>query len=169
MGDFKQGKRFGGGGFKRDGARPSFPKKTWNAGAGRDRGPMTMHQAVCAQCGKSCEVPFRPVQGKPVYCSACFTGKKDLGTTRGGDRSLPREGERYDALPVRISPEPQMHNKMSDEITKQLELLNTKMDQLIRIAEALQPTPKHEETLKEMVTKVSSAKEKKGVKKAKKK
>jgi len=28
--------------------------------------------AVCADCGKSTEVPFEPSQGRPVYCSDCF-------------------------------------------------------------------------------------------------
>jgi CxxC-x17-CxxC domain-containing protein len=31
-----------------------------------------MHEAICATCGKSCEVPFRPTGDKPVYCSDCF-------------------------------------------------------------------------------------------------
>ena len=28
--------------------------------------------AVCAQCGKDCEVPFQPREGRPVYCSDCY-------------------------------------------------------------------------------------------------
>ena len=28
--------------------------------------------AVCADCGKSTEVPFEPRQGRPVYCSDCY-------------------------------------------------------------------------------------------------
>ncbi len=31
-----------------------------------------MHSAVCATCGKNCEVPFRPTGDKPIYCSNCF-------------------------------------------------------------------------------------------------
>ncbi len=31
-----------------------------------------MYDAVCAQCGKDCEVPFEPLDGRPVYCSDCF-------------------------------------------------------------------------------------------------
>lgn len=34
--------------------------------------PRQMFTTVCAQCGKECEVPFQPRQGKPVYCSECF-------------------------------------------------------------------------------------------------
>ncbi len=31
-----------------------------------------MFQVVCAQCGKECEVPFEPREGRPVYCSDCY-------------------------------------------------------------------------------------------------
>jgi len=27
---------------------------------------------TCDACGQKCEVPFKPTEGKPVYCSACF-------------------------------------------------------------------------------------------------
>jgi CxxC-x17-CxxC domain-containing protein len=32
-----------------------------------------MHPAVCASCGKDCEVPFEPRNGRPVYCSECYS------------------------------------------------------------------------------------------------
>ncbi len=32
-----------------------------------------MFPAVCAQCGKQTEVPFEPREGKPVYCSDCYS------------------------------------------------------------------------------------------------
>ncbi|MFC1985068.1 CxxC-x17-CxxC domain-containing protein [Chloroflexota bacterium] len=31
-----------------------------------------MFPAVCAQCGKDTEVPFRPREDRPVYCSDCY-------------------------------------------------------------------------------------------------
>jgi len=31
-----------------------------------------MYPAVCAECGKECDVPFEPRQGRPVYCSECY-------------------------------------------------------------------------------------------------
>jgi len=31
-----------------------------------------MHKAVCADCGKECEVPFKPTGGRPVYCRDCY-------------------------------------------------------------------------------------------------
>jgi CxxC-x17-CxxC domain-containing protein len=32
-----------------------------------------MHKAVCAECGKECEVPFKPIEGRPVYCRECYS------------------------------------------------------------------------------------------------
>lgn len=36
-------------------------------------GERQMHSAVCASCGKDCQVPFEPRSGRPVYCSDCFS------------------------------------------------------------------------------------------------
>ncbi len=33
-------------------------------------------RAVCSQCGKETTVPFRPTQGRPIFCRECFTQKK---------------------------------------------------------------------------------------------
>ncbi len=32
-----------------------------------------MFPAVCAECGKETEVPFEPREGRPVYCSECYS------------------------------------------------------------------------------------------------
>ncbi|MEE9489050.1 MAG: CxxC-x17-CxxC domain-containing protein [Thermoplasmata archaeon] len=37
-----------------------------------DRGPREMHKATCSDCKQECEVPFKPTEGKPVYCRECF-------------------------------------------------------------------------------------------------
>ncbi|MDP4117565.1 MAG: zinc-ribbon domain containing protein [Bacillota bacterium] len=37
-----------------------------------NNGSRQMYDAVCAQCGKSCKVPFEPKNDRPVYCSDCF-------------------------------------------------------------------------------------------------
>ncbi len=38
----------------------------------RNFGPREMHKATCADCGNECEVPFKPTEGKPVYCRECY-------------------------------------------------------------------------------------------------
>lgn len=40
-----------------------------------ERQPLAMHDAVCAKCGKDCQVPFKPTTDKPVFCSDCFKSK----------------------------------------------------------------------------------------------
>ncbi|WP_295579789.1 zinc-ribbon domain containing protein [uncultured Oscillibacter sp.] len=35
-------------------------------------GAREMFDAVCANCGKPCKVPFQPRDDRPVYCSDCF-------------------------------------------------------------------------------------------------
>jgi len=45
-----------------------------------------MHKAICADCRKQCEVPFRPSQDRPVYCQECFSRRKGgnaFGTNTG--------------------------------------------------------------------------------------
>ena len=36
------------------------------------RGPRQMFDTVCTRCGKACQVPFEPTQGKDVLCDDCF-------------------------------------------------------------------------------------------------
>jgi len=45
-----------------------------SGGFGRsfNEGPREMHKATCSKCGKECEVPFKPTEGKPVYCKDCY-------------------------------------------------------------------------------------------------
>lgn len=31
-----------------------------------------MHPIKCSECGKDAEVPFKPIEGRPVYCRDCF-------------------------------------------------------------------------------------------------
>lgn len=45
-------------------------------GGFRSFGPREMHKAVCADCGNECEVPFKPAEGKPVYCKECYQKHK---------------------------------------------------------------------------------------------
>lgn len=45
-------------------------------GGGNFGAPREMHKAVCADCGKECEVPFKPAEGKPVYCRDCYQNHK---------------------------------------------------------------------------------------------
>ncbi|MCQ2078736.1 MAG: hypothetical protein MJZ38_01575 [archaeon] len=46
-----------------------------NRGPQRD-GPREFFKATCVDCGGECEVPFKPTQGRPVYCQKCYKGHK---------------------------------------------------------------------------------------------
>ncbi|HOE68794.1 MAG TPA: hypothetical protein PLH16_03965 [Candidatus Omnitrophota bacterium] len=35
-----------------------------------------LFQAVCSDCRKNCEVPFKPREGRPVYCPECWAIRK---------------------------------------------------------------------------------------------
>ena len=52
------------------------PKRDFNRGPRRDFGPKQMHKAVCAECGKECEVPFKPTEGRDVFCKECFAKQR---------------------------------------------------------------------------------------------
>jgi len=41
--------------------------------------PKTETMAVCSQCGRSTTLPFRPTQGRPVYCRECFQKRRAAG------------------------------------------------------------------------------------------
>lgn len=73
----------------RDSGRRSF------SGGGRSERP-EMFTATCDQCGRECQVPFRPSGDKPVYCSDCFESKRDDGDR---DSRSPRRFESRDRRP----------------------------------------------------------------------
>jgi len=39
---------------------------------GRDGQQREMYDVTCSACGAQTQVPFRPSQDRPVYCSDCF-------------------------------------------------------------------------------------------------
>jgi CxxC-x17-CxxC domain-containing protein len=43
------------------------------SGGGRDRVETVTN---CSQCGKETTVPFKPTQGRPVFCKECFQARK---------------------------------------------------------------------------------------------
>ncbi len=55
-------------------------------GFGRDSGRPALFKATCTDCGNTCEVPFKPMHGKPVYCNNCFKRDGDFDSNRGGGR-----------------------------------------------------------------------------------
>jgi len=132
MGNFQRGDRSGNrnGGFRNNnGGRGGF-------GGGRGGGAVTMHKAVCDEGHKTCEVPFRPSNDKPIYCNECFSGKRD-DNDRGGKRDFSSRG-----------PKREFGNKSSvnsfgkqsdglDEVKKQFGEISIKLDKLISAIDKL--------------------------------
>ena len=140
------------GGFSRSGGR-SF-------GGGRsfsrdDSGPREMFDAVCDNCGKACQVPFRPTSGKPVYCSDCF--EKMGGRSERPERSDFRSERSERPRPDFNRPQ----SPRSEGNSAQLEAINTKLDRLISLLE-----PKKE--VKEVVSEPAVVVEEVKIPKAKK-
>jgi len=63
----------------------------------RDSEEVTMHKAVCDECGKTCEVPFKPTPGKPVYCDDCFK-KKDKSGKSNFSEEFEKINEKLDKI-----------------------------------------------------------------------
>lgn len=62
--------RKGGGGGPRGGGAAGGPR------GGGGGAPREFFPAVCAECGKEAQLPFKPRGDRPVYCSDCFTKKR---------------------------------------------------------------------------------------------
>jgi CxxC-x17-CxxC domain-containing protein len=138
MGNFQGGGSRGGGGFRggNGGGRPDFKKKSWGGNdRGADRAPVTMHKATCDECGKGCEVPFRPTGEKPIYCSNCFGAKRE-GGDRGGRRDFDSRGPKREFSNDRPSPRPDFRPQTTqapvsnDGTAKHLAEISMKLDRL---------------------------------------
>lgn len=127
-GDFRSGGRNGNRDDKRSGSfggRPNFQKKAW----GGDAANKEMHQATCSECNKRCEVPFRPMNGKPVFCNDCFSSKR--GASTGSDR-----------VPAKVHYENRdsRGSEGNDGVRRELREMNMKLDRLIKTMETFTGT-----------------------------
>ncbi|MFH1454758.1 MAG: CxxC-x17-CxxC domain-containing protein [bacterium] len=174
MGNFNRG---GGGGFggggRGGGSRFGGGDRGGRGGFRReDRCPVTMTQVTCDECKKSCEVPFRPTAGKPVYCNDCFRSQGGGRDDRGRPAYRDEHGAGRDFGGDRPAPRPSFGGNTSNgggnDTKKQLELLNSKMDKLIASIEVLALTksnPKTEVVKSMTVTLPKKEAKKKSIKK----
>jgi len=142
MGNFQGGGNRGGGnrggGFRGGNGGGGFRGGNGGGGfRGGDRGPVTMHKAVCDECHKECEVPFRPSGDKPIFCNECFSSKKgndDRAPRRdfGGDRGPKRD---FNDRPAPSFAKPTA--PANDEVKKQLGDISAKLDRLASAIEKL--------------------------------
>jgi CxxC-x17-CxxC domain-containing protein len=82
-----------------------------------------MFDVTCSNCGKAAQVPFRPTNGKPVYCSDCFEKMGNRSDRPTNDR--PRFDDRAPRAP-------------QSQGGPDLGAINAKLDKILAI---LAPTP----------------------------
>lgn len=156
MGSFNRDDRGPGGyrgGFSRGGDRGGFRGGRSSFGGGRG-GDREMFSTICSNCGKECQVPFKPTNGKPVYCSDCF---EKMGNRSGGD------SRRFDDRAPRA---PQASGGPD------LGAINAKLDKILNILEPKVVAPAVEAPaakVEKIAEKIDLTKVKKAVKKAAKK
>jgi CxxC-x17-CxxC domain-containing protein len=115
-----------------------------------------MHKAVCDECHKNCEVPFRPSGDKPIYCSDCFSSKRE----DNGDRAPRREfNDRAPRREFNDRPAPSFNKPAApanDDVKRQLSEMNSKLDRLINSIEKLaQPKTSVAQVVAKPVVKVA--------------
>lgn len=66
--------RKGDGGGRGGGGRGGFGGR--GGGGGGGNGPREFFTAMCAECGKEAQLPFKPRGDRPVYCSDCFSKRR---------------------------------------------------------------------------------------------
>lgn len=170
MGNFKRDNRFG-----RRGNSGGF--------AGRSSGRPVMHKAICSKCGKDCEVPFKPREDKPVFCNDCFKSKGNAQPRRFSGKSFGRSnfGDKrmYEAVcdkcgkkcevPFRPTGDKPIYcsqcfgkgdkDKSSDQASKQFEIINAKLDKILKLLNPAIPVKANEK--KKTIKKTEIAKPKK--------
>ena len=158
-----------------------------------------MHKAVCSECGRDCEVPFRPTGDKPVFCSNCFSSRKGAEPRRSDRRDSRRfdSGNRtmYKAIcdkcgkecevPFKPSSDKPIYcsqcfskggsNKSSGQINNQFDTINAKLDKILKVlnSPAFTGADEKKKTIEEKkapkLKKVSKNKKKVSLKKVKEK
>ncbi|MBZ1356713.1 MAG: hypothetical protein KY054_03075 [Candidatus Nealsonbacteria bacterium] len=102
----------------------------------RDQRRTEMHQAICADCGKRCEVPFKPTNQRPVYCSDCFSrqggsDRRDDKSSYGGGKFQEKRGSDFESKSINVF-------KAGDTSKEQLDKVITKLDTIINLLSSKQ-------------------------------
>jgi CxxC-x17-CxxC domain-containing protein len=137
----------------------------------RDRERPQMFDAICSDCGRKCQVPFKPSNDKPIYCSECFENHGGGSSNERRERPRFQDKRMFDAtcgtcgkrfeLPFRPTRDKPVYcnecfdrggsspSKTSDrpvnQYKEQFDMLNSKLDKILK---ALTPViPVKEEIL----------------------
>ena len=108
--------------------RPRFSgeKRSFSHSGDRGGSRPQMFSAVCSECGRACEVPFRPTGDRPVFCNDCFSNKR--GSSQG---NFTRRDFTHPSSPAPAKPPAE--DKRIDELKKQLDAVNKKLDTMMEM------------------------------------
>lgn len=133
---YQRGNKFGGdrGGKKFGEGGGGFAKRSFGGDRGgyRDGGRMQMHKAVCDECGRPCEVPFKPSGERPVYCNNCFKkNESGNGSPRRPERDSGKSYESNKSYGEKSYGGGGSNNN-SGQFQEQFAILNAKLDQILK-------------------------------------
>lgn len=130
-----------------------YKKFTQKYGRDGDSRQTEMYDAVCAECGDDCKVPFKPTGNRPVLCRECFQEEQeDSGYDRAPREKKPSFQGVCDTCgnecsvpfkPIKGRPlfcgkcigkgDAGMGSKASDFTPSQYETLNRKLDKILKL------------------------------------
>jgi CxxC-x17-CxxC domain-containing protein len=65
-------------GFKHEPKRCKSCKSKRGNAPNAGQGQRSETRTTCSQCGKETTVPFKPTQGRPVFCRECFQQRRAM-------------------------------------------------------------------------------------------
>jgi CxxC-x17-CxxC domain-containing protein len=89
--------------------------------------PQQMFKTICSDCGKECEVPFKPNGNKPVFCRDCFQGKRTFEGPR--ENNFPPRRPNFDDRGPHQGPPPPPPAPHREEFAA----LNAKLDKILNL------------------------------------
>ncbi len=144
MNNFKKG-GFGRGGQKFGGKKKFNGPQRDNRSGGQSS---ELFPATCSDCGKKCNVPFKPSADKPVFCSECFGMKKSANESRGFEHKNNRpqktswDSEKTNTTPPKAQPPQLPTNDGILELKRQISGLEVKLNKILDLINPPLPSPK---------------------------
>lgn len=161
---------------KFEGSRHTGSKKLGGARGQHDRPArnVELFKATCSECGKTCELPFKPSADKPVYCSDCFGRRLSNHEPRGAQQKVrenksetkkPRDqrSPRHDAAQrqqsMAVADMQRQLTKLEEKLNRILEIINPPVpSQKVPLAAPAEGPKKDRKPKKEKVVKVAPTK-----------
>ncbi|MDD4410078.1 MAG: hypothetical protein PHW52_05510 [Candidatus Pacebacteria bacterium] len=147
------------------------------------------YDAVCSSCGKECQVPFKPIKGKPVLCVNCYkiSDSKEMLRSNENHKAICDECGKECEVPFKPNGRKpvlcsrcyendkeefdfdDIPKKDNDQIENKLNMINSKLDEIMKMLNIVSSVDKgFEEKVKKSKKKLRQAKNLKSIKKSKK-